>query len=365
MAQTKQNVHAVIMAGGVGSRFWPLSTAARPKQLLNLANANESLLRGTLRRLKDIVAIEHVWIVTSEALQVAIRTELPELPDDNVLAEPVGRNTATCIGWAAAHIRRQDPDAVLLVLPADHHIANVDAFAGTLRRSIALADQGHLVTIGVQPTRAETGYGYLETGESLGDGVFRAQRFVEKPDLASATAFVESGGFLWNSGMFAFRAAAILQAIQQHLPALATALDAIDQAAKRGEERAALAKLYPGLPAVSIDHGVMEKSADLLVVSGDFGWSDLGSWTSAWELASKDEAGNSLGSASAFCLEADGCYLRTQAGKKVALIGIRDLVVVDTADALLIMSRQAAQDVRQAAEHFASKAPSHPERPTP
>ena len=335
----------VIMAGGTGSRFWPLSRASRPKQLLPLSGAEGSLLRETRRRIAKLVPPERTLVVTSEGLAEQTRAELPELPPQNILAEPVGRNTAPCVGWAASVVARTHPDAVLMVLPADHHIGDERAFSSVLECAIEAARGGEMVTVGIKPTRPETGYGYVELGEELALNVHRARRFVEKPDELRARQFLAAGRFLWNSGMFFFRADTLLSAIRQHLPGLGDALAKYDEAAKQGSELELVRATYKSLPDISIDHGVMEKAARVAVVPGDFGWSDVGSWTSAWELAPHDDDGNAL-LGDVVAIETHGSYVRAPAGKLVAIVGLEDIVVVDTGDALLVMPRSRSQDVR-------------------
>lgn len=338
---------AIIMAGGSGTRFWPLSRAERPKQLLTLAGGEESLLQATVRRVQRVIASDDVLVVTSERLADATRAQLPDLPPQNVLAEPTTRNTAPCIGWAATRVMRQDPEAICVVLPADHHIADEDGYAATLETALDAALRAEIVTVGIRPNRPETGYGYIEMGDSIAPSVHRARRFVEKPNRRRAEQFLATGRFLWNSGMFFFRATAMLDAIGEHLPGLGAALDRY-RAVSLEEEAALVRDTYAELPSVSIDHGVMEKLTDVVVVPADFGWSDLGSFASAWELAPRDEAGNALGDALA--LESEGCLVRAPEGKLVALVGVHDLVVVDTEDALLVVPRERAQDVKAIVE---------------
>ena len=341
--------YAIIMAGGSGTRFWPLSRGERPKQFLSLGPENRSLLRATAERVWKLIPAERTLVVTSELLRTQVENELPELGASQILAEPIGRNTAPCIGWAAAHVRRLDPNAVMTVLPADHHIGDTDAYVETLRQGLEAATHGDYVTIGIRPRRAETGYGYIEVGAELDPGVFRARRFVEKPNRQRAEQFVASGGFLWNSGMFFFLASRILEAIDLHLPGLGKQLQAYDEAAEAGTEDALVAATYGDLPAVSVDHGIMEKVDSVSVVPGSFDWSDLGSWTSAWELSPQDDQKNVLPQGG-IAIDAHGNYAWAPEGKLVSLVGVKDLVVVDSGDAILVIPRDRAQDVRQIVE---------------
>lgn len=341
---------SIVMAGGSGTRFWPLSRARRPKQLLPLAGGTESLLAATVRRALRVGAPERVLVVTSEALAPAVRAELPMLPPENVLAEPIGRNTAPCVGWAATRVARIDPDAPCAVLPADHHIGDEDAYAQVLELALRASEHASIVTVGIRPTRAETGYGYVEMGEALEPGVHRARRFVEKPNRQRAEQFLAAGTFLWNSGMFFFRASAILDAIRTHLPGLGAALERISSCDLE-KEPSLVAELYPALPSISIDHGVMEKMQDVAVVPGSFGWSDLGSFATAWELA----GGGSVVPPGTVTVDAGGCYVRAPEGKLVALVGVSDLVVIDTEDALLVVPRDRAQDVKKVVDALAAR----------
>lgn len=340
-----EKAYAVIMAGGSGTRFWPLSRRDRPKQFLALGPDDRSLLRATAERVWDVLPPERTLVVTSEQLRERVERELPELQPEQILAEPVGRNTAPCIGWAATHVKRLDEDAIMAVLPADHYIGETEAYADTLRRGLQAATHGDYVTIGIRPGRAETGYGYIEVGSELDPGVFRARRFVEKPNRQRAEQFVANGNFLWNSGMFFFLASRILEAIDQHLPGLGQELQRYDEAARAGTEAALVRQTYGELPAVSIDHGIMEKVDAVSVVPGSFDWSDLGSWTSTWELSPQDDRGNVLPDGG-LAIDASGNYAWVPKGKLVALVGVQDLVVVDSGDALLVVPRERAQDVR-------------------
>ncbi len=336
----------IVLAGGSGTRFWPLSRADHPKQLLALARPDETLLASTVRRVRDVT--DRVLVVTSARLAEATRAALPDLDPASVLAEPVGRNTAPCIGWAATRVAREDPDGVCVVLPADHHIGDEAGYRAVLARAIAAAQDGGIVTVGIRPSRPETGYGYIEMGEARADGVFDARRFVEKPNRARAEQLLAAGSYLWNSGMFFFRASVMLEAIAKHLPGLSDALAAI-AASPLAEEPARLAALYPSMPSISIDHGVMEKVDDVRVVPGDFGWSDLGGFASAWELADKDAEGNAAPDG-AVLVDSARSLVRAPRGKLVALVGVEDLVVIDTPDALVVVPRERAQEVKRVVE---------------
>jgi mannose-1-phosphate guanylyltransferase len=359
------HVHAVILAGGSGTRFWPASRRKRPKQLLPLAgDAHEPLIAATARRIAPLVPIERLWISTSAALVAPTLAALPGVAASHALAEPVARNTAPCIGWASATIARADPDAIIAVLPADHHIADEPAFRAALATALRAAEEGWMATIGIVPTRAETGYGYIQVGGAVAPGVHAAAGFVEKPSRERAEGYVRGGKHLWNGGMFFFRASVMKKAIAEHLPALAAGLDRIDAAAAAGDEARVLAEVFPTLPSISIDHGVMEKAEKIAVIPGSFGWNDVGSWQVAWDMAQKDSAGNVLPDGG-IAVDAKNNLVRdlttgTNGGAKAkgktwALVGVNDLVVVETDDAVLVIPRERAQDVRAVVDALAAR----------
>lgn len=349
---TQPSLHALILAGGAGTRFWPASRTLRPKQLLPLVG-HEPLIMQTAQRILSLVGWERVHVATGKHLVEQTAAVLPELRVHNTLVEPTPRNTAPCIGWAAARIARTDPDAVLMVLPSDHHVTDIPTFARAIERAVATAASGAITTIGIKPTHPETGFGYIEIKiETLGQDVCRAKRFVEKPNRQRAEEFVASACYLWNAGMFFFRVRDMLQAIRRYLPALADGLEAIDAAAREGEEDAAVERIFPSLPSVSIDHGVMDHIAEFAVVPGDFGWSDVGSFQSAWELADKDAQGNVAPTHSVLIdaqrnLVMDLRSDTSPSNRTIALVGVEDLVVVETDDALLVVPRARAQDVKE------------------
>lgn len=342
-------LHAVIMAGGSGTRFWPASRRSRPKQLLALIG-DLPLLRMTRDRLDGLVPGERVWVVTTAATVAAVRELLPELPAGNVIAEPAGRNTAACAGLAAVAVLDRDPEAVCAMLPADHLIGNPARFCSALAAGGRwVAREGGLLAFGIRPTRPETGYGYLELGaeEARDDGwaVHRLASFVEKPDATRAAALIDAGRFLWNAGIFAWRARDLLLEIARHLPDLEAGLGRIAAAWGTDAQSAVLEEVYPRLPATSIDYGIMERGGRAWVVPVDFPWSDIGSWpTLADELPADDRGNATRGRVQV--LDGTGNVL-VGAGPVVAAIGVHDLVVVATPDAVLVVPKEQAQRVKE------------------
>ena len=338
-------LHAIIMAGGSGTRFWPASRRGRPKQFLTLAS-DTPLLRVTYERLEGLVPPDRVRVVTTAATADVTREILPELPADNVLAEPVGRNTAACTGLAAHAVLFGDPEATCVVLPADHLIGEEDRFRSAMAAGARLVDrEGGLLTFGVQPTRAETGYGYLELGpEHARDGewtIHTLQRFIEKPDADRAQRYVDSGRFLWNAGIFAWRAGDLLDEIQSQLPDLAEGLAKVAATLGTAEFDAVLAATYPDLPSTSVDFGVMESAARRWTVPVDFPWSDVGSWPALAEALVVDPSGNR----SRGRVYTDGAHgnVLVSTGPVLSVVGVDDLVIVATPDAVLVVPKGEAQ----------------------
>ncbi|MDA8336266.1 MAG: mannose-1-phosphate guanylyltransferase [Peptococcaceae bacterium] len=324
-------LYAVIMAGGTGQRFWPLSRRARPKQFLPLMG-DRTMLQATVDRLTGWIPEENIIVVTGQAYLDTVSEQLPRI--GNVLGEPCGRDTAAAVGLAARQLVDRDPAAVMAVLPADHFIADPERFQTVLRAAAGWAAGGEwLVTMGVPPTRPDTGYGYIRRGEKMDGDVYRVERFTEKPDAERAREFLASGRYLWNSGMFVWRADLILRLIARYLPELAAGLAGIG----RGEK---LAEVYPRLPRISIDYGVMERADRVLVLPGDFGWDDVGSWPALCR-----EAGENVLEAKGVFLETTGSIIRVP-GRVVATLGIRDLVVVDDGDCLLVCAKERAVDLK-------------------
>jgi len=341
-------MQAVVMAGGVGTRFWPRSRRRRPKQLLAITGT-ASMLRQTAERLRPLLPWERILVVAQAGHRQAIREELPELPEANLLVEPVGRNTAPAIALAAAVLQARGAAAdAMVVLPADHVLRRDAEFRAVLAACARLLQQHDpLLTLGLAPQRPETGYGYIRRGELAaqveGRDFHRVERFVEKPDPDTARALVADGRYLWNSGMFVWRVSRILAELRRHLPDLRAGLDLLIQAhGTRGWE-AQLNTAYSGFPSISIDYGVMEKAAEVWVVPVDLGWSDVGSWASLAELRQPDAAGNVV-PAGCLTVEARGNIVEGH-GRTIVLLGVSDLIVVDAEDALLVCHRERAQQV--------------------
>lgn len=341
------SVRAVILAGGSGTRFWPFSRSRRPKQLLPLVEGR-SLLQLTVERVLPLVGRDGVRVVTGQAIAEAVLQQLAPLAPEQVLVEPCGRDTAAAVAWAAWRELGQGDDPVLLVLPADHWVGDAAAFRRVMAAAAELAaETSGLVTVGVVPTRPETGYGWLELGEEVGgkNGVrcFRVRRFVEKPDRERAAAFLAAGCYRWNAGIFAFTAQALAAAVRQHLPDLARGLDTLLARARQVGEAAALAQGYPTLPRISLDYGVMEKADNIWAVDGAFPWHDVGSFASFAEILPRGEGGVTLGPVVA--VESQGCVVLSE-GPLVAALGVEGLVVVATGDAVLVTTLERAQEVK-------------------
>jgi mannose-1-phosphate guanylyltransferase len=345
-------LYVVIMAGGQGRRFWPRSRRQRPKQLLNIVGET-TMLEQTVARLSSLVAAERIVVVAGRAYRDLIRDGLPQLPDENFLFEPIGRNTAACVAWAALWVQQRAPDAVMAVLPADHLIRNEPEFLRVLTVAAQAAQPfNRLVTLGIQPTHPETGYGYIRVGEDGhqidGRDVFRVAQFVEKPSRQKAEQFLAEGKYFWNSGMFIWRADSIWHEISRYLPQLTQELEAVGRAMTADELTTVLDTVYPRLPSVSIDVGVMERARDVWVVPADIGWSDVGSWRALSEFLTPDAQGNVvIGNQRG--IDTSGCFIYTP-NKLVATIGLTDLVVIETDDVVLICPKERDQDVRKLVE---------------
>lgn len=351
------SLHAVVMAGGSGTRFWPASRQARPKQLLPLAHGTP-LIAAAVQRTAGLVAGDRTWIVTNQKQRRAIGRLLLDFPVERILVEPEPRDTAPCIALAAATIGAEDPDAVLLVLPADHVIEPVAEFERMVRRGMEIAADGEtLVTFGIPPTHPATGYGYIELGDALDQRApraFAARSFREKPDLATAQRFVENRGFWWNGGIFLCTLRALRLAMQRHAPALSEATTRMEQAIRQGQ-RAALTRAFKQAPKISIDYAVMEKAERIAVVECTARWDDVGSFPALTAVTPSDAAGNHLSlhdGAAATALASRDNIVYAEGRRTVALLGVSDLVVVAVGDAVLVCPKDRAAGLKELIEHL-------------
>ncbi|HEX3353896.1 MAG TPA: mannose-1-phosphate guanylyltransferase [Terriglobales bacterium] len=361
---TKTNFHPVILAGGRGTRFWPLSRQRRAKQLLAL-DGKQTMIQQTVARLLPLAASSHFWIITNQHLRREVVRQLPRLRQSHILAEPAGRNTAPAIGLAAFILLNTDPCAVLGLFPSDHVIGNEARYRAVLKNAIRIAAAGeNIVVLGIRPTRAETGYGYIEAGSPFENKALRVRRFTEKPDAARAAQFVSAGNYFWNSGMFLWSARTLTSALLEHLPKTAALLQKIASSYGTSKFAGTFARLYPKCENISIDYAVLEPrsskgelNSNIICLPADFGWNDLGSWTALHEhhsAKSRPREGNLVTGKGLFAFEAKGNYIHAP-GKFVAALGVDDLVVVETEDALLITTRQRAQDVGKVVKYLDEK----------
>lgn len=342
------NAYVVIMAGGSGERFWPYSRQQRPKQLLKLTSTTRTMIEEAIDRVAPIVPPERVLIITSAVLRQAIVDALPTLPAANVIAEPAKRNTAPCLALAAAHILHREGglDATMAVLTADHFIGDVEAFRANITTALrAAVERNTLVTLGIEPTRPETGYGYIEMGDRFGD-VVAVQRFREKPDMATALEYVRSGRYLWNSGMFFWKVSSLVNAMQTHLADVGQAIEPMKMAIGSGDSET-LATVFSTLPDISIDYGVMERSHAVDVVPATFPWDDVGSWDALDRLQGCDEHSNVTIGDVTVVDTADSIVVNVGTHQQVATaVGVSNIVIVVTDDAVMVCDKSRAQDVK-------------------
>jgi mannose-1-phosphate guanylyltransferase len=354
MAHEKLPVHAVILAGGRGTRFWPRSRTRTPKQLLNIIGKG-TMLEQTVARLRPLIQADRIWTVTRAEQDAAVRKQLPTAARRRVLVEPVGRNTAAAIALAAFHIRRAAMgDALMAVLPADHYIAQPREYRKIVAAALNVArEPGRMVVLGIPPTRPETGFGYIERMVGAiganGTPVFPVRRFTEKPPLETAKEYLASGNYHWNAGMFFWRVSTFLTALEDHLPETYKSLEALAATIGTAQYKTRLRKIYPKLENISVDYAILERATraavapQVFVIPAEVGWSDIGSWEAVYELLAKS-VGENIFSEASYSLDSNGNFISSP-GKFVAAIGVKDLVVVDTPDALLICPRGRAQDV--------------------
>ncbi|MBI5119128.1 mannose-1-phosphate guanylyltransferase [Candidatus Poribacteria bacterium] len=353
---TKEDLpmYAVIMAGGSGTRLWPRSRKQKPKQLLDIVS-NKTMIQETVERLEPLVDGYHTIVVVGDIHFKEIDQQLALVPTENIIIEPEGKNTAPCIGLAAVHIRAREKDAVMVVLPSDHLVRNDGRFRKTISAAAEVAKRANcLVTIGIEPSVPETGYGYIQVGEKVeevdGEDVYKTVAFTEKPVLAMAKKFLKSGDYLWNSGMFVWTVDAILEEIKFLLPDLYEGLTKIEAAIGKKNEKKVIEEVYRSLQPESIDYGILEKAKNVHLLKGNFGWNDIGSWAAMEQFWPKDKDGNFL-DAEVVSIESTGNIIHSTK-KLVAVIGLKNIVIIETDDALLVCPKERAPEVRRVVEEL-------------
>lgn len=346
------NTTALIMAGGRGERFWPRSRKNLPKQFLSLTDDGKTMIQLTVERILPLVKMEDIYIATNKNYRELVRSQLPGIPEENILCEPVGRNTAPCIGLGAAHIGKKYENALMLVLPSDHLIKFNNMFLSSLREACRVAmEDDNLVTLGITPTYPETGYGYIKFNpqKTLG-GAYEVERFVEKPTLEVAKEYLETEEYLWNSGMFIWKLSSIWKNMEKYMPEAYAGLQRIGAAIGTPEEEAVLEQEFAALPSVSIDYGIMEKAQHIYTIPGTFGWDDVGSWLAVDRIKKTNEDGNVV-NGNVITIDTHNCIVQGT-NKLIAAVGLRDLIIVDTEDAILICEKHRAGDIRKVTENL-------------
>ena len=338
---------ALIMAGGKGERFWPKSRQSLPKQFLSLTNDGKTMIQLTVERILPLVELEDIYIATNANYKHLVMEQLPGLPEQNILCEPIGRNTAPCIGLGAVHIHHKYEDAIMMVLPSDHLIKFNDIFAETLSNACDVAEEGNnLVTIGITPNYPETGYGYIKADKSaVLKKSYSVDCFVEKPNYEVAKSYVESGDYYWNSGMFIWKISSILSNMQTFMTDTYEGILKIQSAIGTPEEDTVLKEIFPNFVSDSIDYGIMEKASDIYLIPGNFGWDDVGSWLAVERVRGTDDHGNTL-SGNVVTVDTEHCTIEGHK-RLITTVGLKDLIIVDTEDALLVADKMAAGDIKK------------------
>lgn len=341
---------ALIMAGGRGERFWPKSRKNLPKQFLSLTGDGRTMIQLTVERILPLVEMNDIYVVTNKDYKELVKQQLPELPEENILCEPVGRNTAPCIGLGAIHISKKYEDAIMMVLPSDHLIKQKKLFIDVLGQACDIAEEdGNIVTVGITPNYPETGYGYVKfLTEKKKAIAFEVEKFVEKPNLEKAKEYLASGDYLWNSGMFMWKVSTILNKMQILLPQIYQGLVEIGDAIGTIEENEVLQRVFPTLESISVDYGILEKTDSIYTIPGDFGWDDVGSWLAVSRVRGTDEKDNVI-AGNVIAIDSTDCVIEAQE-KLIAAVGLKNMVVVDTEDATLICAKEKANDIKKVLE---------------
>lgn len=340
--------HLVIMAGGIGSRFWPMSTPQCPKQFLDITGQGKTMIQQTFERYAGIIDIEHLWVVTSKDYKDLVLDQLQGINPQHVLLEPCMRNTAPCIAYVSWKIKKEDPEAVFVVAPSDHLVLKEDAFKKYISAGLDfVSSQDCILTMGMQPSRPDTGYGYIEQGEKCVEGVFKLKSFREKPDLKTAISYLQQGGFTWNSGMFLWSVETIISELRKHVPEIAVIMDQIEPAMFSDKEQEKVNELFPQCEKISIDYAVMEKTDKAYVMPAEYGWSDVGTWGSLHTLTPHDNHENAVVGDGVKMVECSGCMVRMPRQKQVVIQGLKDCIVAEHDDVLLICKLSEEQRIKE------------------
>ncbi|MBR9921982.1 MAG: mannose-1-phosphate guanylyltransferase [Bacteroidetes bacterium] len=342
-----KHTYVAIMAGGVGSRFWPASRVSRPKQFLDISGKGKSLIRLTFERFLNLVPAENIFIVTNGIYKELVKEHLPEISDNQILCEPSRNNTGPCVAYTAFKLHALDPAANFIIAPSDHIIKKEEAFLTALKKALDYAaNNDALLTLGIKPTRPDTGYGYIHFDTNDDDGIHKVKQFTEKPELAKAKDFVASGEYLWNAGIFVWKAASILAAFEKYQPEIYSILSGGNAVYNSSEEQAFIDENYPKTPSISVDYAIMENATNIYTLPADVGWSDLGTWASLHAESSKDDEGNVMQGGPFMAADTEDCLIRTSDGKLVVIKGLKDYIVVDESDVLLIYPKSKEQEIK-------------------
>lgn len=351
-----EHTNIVIMAGGIGSRLWPVSTPEMPKQFIDLLGVGKSLLQLTVERFRPVADIAGMWVVTSENYVDIVRKQLPEMPADHILAEPVPRNTAPCIAYACWRIMREDPEANIVVTPSDAIVLKTELFSEIISKALEFtASSSSIVTVGIHPDRPETGYGYICSSSKEECNIVKVNEFREKPDRETAECYLAAGNYFWNAGIFVWSVSTIVDQMRRHAPQIAGMMDKIAWTFGTEEEKAALAEFFPQCDKISIDYAVMEKSDSIYVISADLGWSDLGSWTSAGSHIAEGTDGNRVVGNDVRLIDSEGCIVHAEDCDKVVVKGLKDYVVACRGGNLLVCPAADEQKIKDYAADVPSK----------
>jgi mannose-1-phosphate guanylyltransferase len=346
--QNQQNTYIAIMAGGIGSRFWPVSRVGLPKQFLDILGTGRTLIQQTFDRFLQLVPLQNIFVVTANEYLSITKEQLPQIPSENIVGEPFRKNTAPCIAYISFKIQQLNPEASLIIAPADHLILNEEKFLEVSRQALNFVNHFNaLITIGIKPTYPNTGYGYIQhEGIEVVDSVYKVKTFTEKPNKELAETFIASGDFLWNSGIFIWQIKRGIEAFHKHLPEVYDLFAAEENKLNTPNEKAVIEAIYPQCPNISIDFGVMEKADNVYVIPADFGWSDLGTWNSAWDNMEKDYLENAVAGNNVIVFDTTRCVVHVPDGKLVVLQGLDDFIIADTKDVLLICKKEMEQEIK-------------------